>query len=282
MKNFILLIFIVFTFNACSFTSHYKVNQNLEFELLPENERKTYTIFGKEQFIQEEQSKSDYYFKEESFAEEFAQEPEELDPLESYNRLATKFNDYLFINFLSPTAKTYSNLVNEDIRVGVSNFFDNIVFPVRFANNLLQFKFQAASEELGSFLINSTVGVLGFMNPAEKYFNLKRKPEDFGQTLGYYGVKEGFHIVLPILGPSNIRDLVGISFDSYIDPLSTGDIKYKIPNRTEKAIGISAYSAMNNVSLNLGKYENIKKDAIDLYPFFKDVYNQKRRKSIKE
>lgn len=282
MKNLIIFVFIIITFSACSFTSHHKVNSNLEFELLPENERKTYIIFGKEQFLQEKQDSTSYFLTDENFEDEFSDKTEDFDPLEPYNRVMTSINDFLYINALSPTAKAYSDIVNEDIRVGISNFFHNITFPIRFANNILQFKFAYASEELGRFLLNSTVGILGFTDPAKEKFNLTKREEDFGQTLGYYGFGEGFHIVLPVLGPSNLRDVSGSIADNFIDPLNTGDIKYKIPNRTEKAIAINLYNTINKTSLNLGKYENLKKDAIDLYPFIKDIYTQNREKLIKE
>ena len=282
MKNLIIFVFIIITFNACSFTSHHKVNSNLEFEVIPENERKTYVLFGKEQFIKVEENKASTFLVEQDFADEFSQKPEDIDPLEPYNRVMTSFNDFLYINILSPTAKTYSNVVHEDIRVGISNFIHNITFPIRFVNNILQFKFSYASEELGRFVLNSTAGVLGFMDPAKEQFNLEKREEDFGQTLGYYGFKEGFHIVFPILGPSNLRDFVGFSVDNYVNPLTMGEIKYKIPNRVEKEVAISVFNTVNTTSLNLGKYENLKKDAIDLYPFIKDIYTQNREKLIKE
>ncbi len=144
MRNLIIFVFIIITFSACSFTSHHKINSNLEFELVPENERKTYIIFGKEQFLQEKESDENYFLANENFADEFADQAEDFDPLEPYNRVMTSINDFLYINVLSPTAKAYSDVVNEDLRIGVSNFFHNITFPIRFANNILQFKFSYA------------------------------------------------------------------------------------------------------------------------------------------
>ena len=282
MRSLIIFIFIIITFNACTFTSHNRIDSNLELIPIPKNERKTYVLFGKEQFLQEKENKSDNILSEESFDDEYAQKAENADPLEPYNRLVTSFNDILYVNVLNPTARTYANVVHQDIRVGISNFFHNITFPIRFANNILQFKFSYASEELGRFLLNSTVGILGFMDPAKEQFDLEKREEDFGQTLGYYGFKEGFHIVLPILGPSNLRDLAGNLVDNYIDPLSTGKIKYKIPNNIEKTVAIKTFDTVNKISLNLGKYENVKEDALDLYPFLKDIYTQQREKLIKE
>lgn len=282
MRSLIIFIFIIITFNACTFTSHNRIDSNLELIPIPKNERKTYVLFGKEQFLQVKENESDNFLSEQSFDDEYAQETENADPLEPYNRLVTSLNDVLYVNVLNPTARTYANVVHQDIRVGISNFFHNITFPIRFANNLLQFKFSYASEELGRFLLNSTVGILGFMDPAKEQFNLEKREEDFGQTLGYYGFKEGFHIVIPILGPSNLRDFAGNLVDNCIDPLSTGEIKYKIPNNIEKTVAIKTFDTVNKISLNLGKYENVKEDALDLYPFLKDIYTQQREKLIKE
>lgn len=280
MRNLLLLGVVIIGFNACTVTNQYKINSSLEFEKVPEEQRKTYTVFGKERLFElvEEQKVED-----DSFSSEFAEVKEESDPFEPYNRVMTSFNDYLYVNILDPVARGYSKAVPEDGRVAIANFFHNITFPIRFVNNILQFKFINASEELGRFTINSTVGVLGFMDPAKKHFDLQEKDEDFGQTLGYYGFDGGPHIVLPLYGPSNLRDVIGRVGDAYINPLTdVGTLSYKIPDRPEKTFAITAFDTVNETSLNLGKYENLKKDAIDLYPFLKDIYTQNREKQIKE
>jgi len=245
------------------------------------DKRKTYIFFGKEQFVKVVEAES--FEAEDDFSDEFGEEKELIDPFEPYNRFMTSFNDFLFTVALDPLARGYNKVVPETARVGISNFFENITFPTRFVNNILQFKFDYAIEETGRFLINSTYGVLGFMDPATDQFDLKERNEDFGQTLAYYGVGSGPHLVLPIYGPSNIRDFGGTFFDAYISPLNhTGDMEYKIPDRFEKTLGITAFRTLNSTSLNLGQYQNLKKDAIDLYPFLRDVYTQNREKQIKE
>lgn len=280
MKNLIIFMFIIVTFNACSVTSYSKVNSKLEFEQIPENERKTYVFFGKEKFIQvlEQKEKS----TSESFGNEFTQDKAILDPFEGYNRVMTSFNDKLYINVLDPVARGYAQVLPETARVGISNFLDNLAYPIRLINNLLQFKFYYAFEETERFVVNSTIGVLGFMDIASDY-NLQERKEDFGQTLAYYGFSDGAHIVLPLLGPSNVRDIVGLFGDSYVDPLNySGDLKYKIPNNFGQTFAIKSFDVLNSTSLNLGQYQNLKKDAIDLYPFLRDVYTQNREKQIKE
>ncbi len=282
MKNLIIFLFIIITFNACTVTSHYNVSENLEFKYVNEKDRKTYELFGKEQAIKE--IKVDSVSDNDDFSDEYADEKDDMDPFEPYNRVMTSFNDFMYINLLNPIAKSYATVVPQDARVGISNFIHNITFPIRFANNILQFKFNYAAEELGRFTVNSTIGILGFMDPAKESFNLEKREEDFGQTLGYYGFGQGAHVVLPIYGPSNLRDILGLIGDNYINPLTdVSSIDYKIPDRPEKTLGITIFSTLNKTSLNLGKYENLKKDAIDdLYPFLKDIYTQNREKMIKE
>ncbi len=137
---------------------------------------------------------------------------------------------YIFI----PVSEAYAYILPQPLRLGLSNAVDNIQFPIRFANNLLQGKFQNSSDELERFIINSTVGVAGLMDVASDHMTtpIPAHKEDFGQTLGHYGVGSGFHIVLPFFGPSNVRDTVGFVADGYISPLVyTKDLEnYKIPN----------------------------------------------------
>lgn len=221
----------------------------------------------------------------EDFDSEFSnKETEVFDPLSGYNRFMTNFNDKVYLNVLIPVAKSYANNVNEEARIGIDNFFNNLMFPVRFTNNILQLKFKNSFDELRLFLANTLWGFIGFVNFAEE-LNIKIPKEDFGQTLGFYGVGEGFHIVLPLLGPSNLRDIAGMGGDSYVSVLSTtgnSDLQYKIPNNVIQDITIKSYNVINSTSLNPNQYETIKKDALDLYPFLRDIYTQARQKQIEE
>ena len=223
---------------------------------------------------------------EKDFDSEFSSKKEDIfDPLSGYNRLMTTFNDQVMTNVLTPISKGYAFVTPETMRIGINNFFENIMFPVRFSNNLLQLKFKNANEELGRFLINTLWGLGGFMDLATDELNMKAHKEDFGQTLGFYGVGDGFHIVLPFLGPSNLRDSIGIVTDSYVSPLSTsGDAyaEYKIPNNFIEQISINTFDSVNKTSLTPGQYESLKKDALDLYPFLRDIYTQARKKQIEE
>lgn len=198
-----------------------------------------------------------------------------FDPLSGYNRLMTQVNDRFYFWLIKPASRGYRAVLPEGARLGVGRFFRNLLMPVRFVNNLLQFKLKRAGTELSRFILNTTFGVLGFSDPAASRFDLQAYPEDFGQTLGYYGFGGGFHIVLPLLGPSNLRDAVGLVPDYYLDPVS-----YIASPYTEQ--GVRAYKEVNNTSLHIGEYESLKKDAIDLYTFLRDGYEQRRVNQVEE
>lgn len=230
------------------------------------------------------------YANEVDFADEFEEEfkvsnQEVFDPLSGYNRAMTSFNDGFYTHVLSPVSKSYAYAVPEVARTGINNFFTNLMFPVRFVNNLLQFKFENASKELGRFVVNTIWGLGGFMDQATNTLGMEIYDEDFGQTLGYWGVKEGFHVVLPFLGPSNLRDIVGLSVDSLASPTSQmghNTVPYKIPEDTWQELGIESFDTVNTYSFHPDLYNNLKKDALDLYPYLRDIYTQKRNKEIAE
>ena len=217
-------------------------------------------------------------FIEDELEDEFAREDEidVVDPLRGYNEFMTVVNDRIYFWILQPAATGYRAVLPQFIRRGIARAFINIQFPMRFVNNALQLKFKQAAGEAERFLLNSTIGILGFADPAESWFGLAPHPEDFGQTLGHYGAGSGFHIVLPLLGPSNLRDALGKVTDLYLlDPVG----QYQ-DSRVVTAARV--IETVNKTSLELGQYESLRKDAIDLYPFLRDVYEQNRNKQIKE
>ncbi len=220
---------------------------------------------------------------QDNFDDEFEDAQQVFDPLSSYNQTMTSFNDMFYMNVLQPVSKAYANVVHENIRTGVSNVYNNLLFPIRFVNNVLQLKFMNASEELGRFVINSTFGLLGIMDLGPQ-FNLKPHKEDFGQTLGFYGVGSGFHIVIPFLGPSNVRDVFGFVTDSYVNPMTTSMVyePYQIPNNELETVGYKSFETVNTISFHLDDYEVLKRNAVDLYPFLRDIYEQRRKKLIEE
>jgi len=210
------------------------------------------------------------------FEEEYKEEAVRVaDPLSPWNRAMFHFNDKFYFWILKPAAQGYKAVAPRLVRVGVRNFFHNIITPVRLVNCLLQGKGAAAGAEIGRFLVNSTVGVLGFGNPAQKYPELNPSEEDLGQTLATYRIGNGFYIVWPLLGPSTLRDSVGMIGDSFLNP-----VNYVEP--TEAAVGITAYKTVNETSFQIGDYESFKKAAVEPYEALRDAYIQNRQKKVSE
>lgn len=236
-------------------------------------------------------SNNDFMTQDTSFMDEFNEGAlyetykDDFDPLEGYNRFMTGFNDKAYTYVLIPVANGYRTVTPEFFRDGLSNVLDNLMFPIRFVNNILQLKFENSGIELSRFLINSTIGVAGIFDVASSQFDLKPKKEDLGQTLGHYGVGEGFHIVLPILGPSNIRDIIGLSVDTMVNPLNMyydDKLKYKIPDNDSQELIYNGIYTINELPEKMDQYEAVKAGTIDIYPVIKEFYNKKREKEINE
>lgn len=145
------------------------------------------------------------------------------DPLEPLNRKIFAFNEAADKAVIGPVADVYVAATPALAREGVSNALSNLNSPVVLANDVLQGEPVRAAETFYRFLVNSTVGVLGVFDPAAE-FGVERHSEDFGQTLAVWGVEEGPFLVLPLMGPSNLRDTAGRGVDGFIDPLNTGEI----------------------------------------------------------
>ena len=231
---------------------------------------------------------------DDDFEDEFGDaEKEVFDPLSGYNGVMTEFNDGFYVYFVDPVARGYRWVLPDGARRGVNRFFHNLFFPIRFVNNVLQLKAKNAGEEFLRFVLNSTIGIFGIWDPAKEWFDLEAHEEDFGQTLGFYGVGGGFHIVLPFLGPSNVRDMFSLYTDMQMNPVYYVENRpYNLPQNEGEYLGysrktlqsteLSVLKTINRESLRVGQYENLKKDAIELYPFLRDVYEQNRAKLIKE
>ncbi len=217
---------------------------------------------------------------------EFADEMEVkeiYDPLSGYNRAMTSFNDGAYEYVLKPVANGYKVVLHVEIRESIGNFFNNLYFPTRLANNILQGKLSNAAEESARFVLNTTVGIAGLFDPAKSYFELEAHEEDFGQTLGFYGVGGGVHIVLPLLGPSNIRDTISLYPDSLISIIDYDERNYwTLTDTPAEYIGAKVLEEVNYASLNMEKYDKMKKDAVDLYPYLRDMYEQYRKKQVEE
>jgi len=197
------------------------------------------------------------------------------DPLEPVNRFMFGVNDFVYLWVLEPVAKVYAAVVPKPARMGIRNFFHNLTTPERLVNCLLQGKGAKAGTELWRFGINTTVGVLGLGDPARDRWGLKPAEEDLGQTLAVHGFGDGLYLVLPLLGPSTLRDSVGMIGDAFLDP-----VRYVEPEAL--SIGISATTTVNSTSFRLGEYESLKAATVDAYVAMREAYLQYRKRQIRD
>lgn len=199
----------------------------------------------------------------------WAADGSEGDPIESVNRRIFWFNERLDQYILEPVATGWDFVLPDRVQKSITNFFTNLRFPIVAINDVLQGKLKRSGVEVARFGVNTTVGVLGFFDPATGW-GLERVEEDFGQTLGYWGVPPGPYLVLPILGPSNPRDGFGFIVDGFaaIYPLFV-PIEYAIAPYTVEII--------NARSRVLEDVRDAREAAVDFYVFVRNAYVQRRR-----
>jgi phospholipid-binding lipoprotein MlaA len=202
---------------------------------------------------------------------------------ENTSRAIFKFNMALDDAVLEPIAKGYNKLP-EPIKTGTSNFTSNIATLLSIPNNLLQGNFDQLGHSVGSFVVNTSVGILGFLNPAEK-MGLKSHKEDVGQTLGTYGVGTGCYFVLPILGPTTTRDAMGLIADSFVDPFAHITIReHELLNTSGSALDyftVKGATAIDFRADNDTNFDSLEKNSLDLYSSLKSVYLQDRENKVK-
>lgn len=201
------------------------------------------------------------------------------DPLAPFNEAMFTFNLKLDDWVVRPIASGYSYVAPQPVRESVGRFFDNVDVIPRFANNLFQLRLAEASGEMARFGINTTLGVVGLFDPADKWFGLKEHGDDFGLTIRYYNVATGPYLMLPFFGPSTIGDTVGLVVDGFMNPMS-----YLLPWYVTLAAdtGSQAAQAINYRSLHLNQFEEADRYAVDLYGAVQDAYLQTRAHRTKE
>lgn len=200
--------------------------------------------------------------------DEAAAAQHDYDPIEGFNRGVFWFNDQLDGYVLEPVAKGWDFVVPDPAKDSVTNFFRNVRFPINFGNNLFQGKIAEASGEVGRFAINTTVGVVGLFDPAAGW-GLESHEEDFGQTLGYWGLGQGPYVVLPLFGPSSARDTVGLIGNI---PMAV----YPFFLDTIYTIGPTVVDTVNTRAQYLDEVDQAKEAAIDYYTFVRSAYLQRR------
>ena len=222
------------------------------------------------------------------------EEGDEYDPWEPFNTSVFEFNRKLDKYALKPVAQGYDFIIPDFVQVGISNMFYNLRFPQRFLNNVFQGKVKGAGIEVGRFLLNTTVGYAGFLDLA-KEIDLVTSDEDFGQTLGFYGMKPGPYLVLPFLQPFTVRDFAGYVTDIFLNPINwlvapiievegiPSLIAHK--NRTTTTllqIGVRVGEIVNERSRNLEKFQGVEEATLDLYTAVRNAYLQSRTRAIRD
>ncbi len=228
------------------------------------------------------------------FAEAGELDIEEYDPWEPLNTKIFEFNRQVDRWVLKPVATGYNLVVPDLLQEGISNFFYNARFVPRFVNNVLQGKFRGAGIEVGRFLINTTIGIAGFIDWASD-MDLVTPEEDLGQTLGFYGVPPGPYLIVPLYPPFTVRDLVGYVGDVFLNPIywlalpiiEIEQIPSAVPHSSRLTTSLILLTAkvtevVNDRSLNLEKFQGVEESVVDLYAAVRNAYLQKRARALKE
>ena len=196
------------------------------------------------------------------------------DPLERMNRGTYRFNAAIDRAVLKPVATGYRNGVPRVVRTGIGNVLSNLAFPTTIINDLLQFKLKDAAIDLGRFAINSTLGIGGLLDPAS-HFGIPRNNEDFGQTLGRWGVPAGPYVVLPLFGPSTLRDAPSMLADAQTD------LRVQLDLETEEKIALGVLTVLDRRADLLSIDPSIEA-AYDPYAFVRDVWLQRREYQVRD
>ena len=207
-------------------------------------------------------------------AELLGPDTDNRDPLEDVNRAIFAFNDFLDSYIMVPIAKTYRFIMPETLREMGRNFFENFNEPVVAINDALQGDFENAGTSLGRFVVNSTVGLFGFFEVAER-IDLKEHPADFGQTLHTYGVGSGPYVMLPFFGPSTVRDAVGKGVDSFLNPIS-----YLLDFETR--LYLKASEIVVDREDVLDELEELRKGSLDYYAAVRSAWFQNRAQELRK
>lgn len=200
----------------------------------------------------------------------------DYDPWEYFNDKTFYFNFDLADHYaIKPAAKVWAKVLPQQLRKSLANAFYNVAMPRRFVNKFLQARFPAAGVELARFVVNTTVGIAGFFDPAS-HLGLKKEDADTGETLALYGVKPGPYLVLPLLPPLTVRDTFGFAADSFMDPLSW----FITPVAAD--FGRAAAQRINERADNMKLYDDVEDTSLDLYAAVRNGYLQRRHKFIED
>ena len=201
-------------------------------------------------------------------------EDREYDPWEPFNEKNFEFNRLVDRYILKPVAKAYKAVLPDGVRKSIGNVLDNTDVTRRLVNNLLQLKFAGAGREIARFVINSTIGLGGLFDVAEKGFDIEPSDRDTGQTLGKYGIGSGPYLILPFLPPLTVRDFFGFVADEAMYPLD-----YVVP--IGAAIGVNAMEKVSERAENIDKFAGVEEAVVDLYGSVRNAYFQRRAADLR-
>ncbi len=213
--------------------------------------------------------------EEDPFDDEFERAPEVDDRFESFNRFMFGVNSKIEEYFFEPLTQGYRFIAPEPVRLALRNAFDNVGMPARLVSSAVQGDFEKSTRTVGRFLINSTAGVGGLFDVAEKYAGLESVSEDFDQALASYGTPNGPYLVLPIFGPVSTRHAFGKTIDGFLAP-----VNYFLP--FAGTAGLALGEQVNSYSFYLEDKKALDQDAIDPYQSIQDFYYQNRHKKVLE
>lgn len=198
--------------------------------------------------------------------------PNTYDPWQPFNRKMHAFNNAVDRRIATPLARVYIAVVPRPVRLGVTNFFNNLSQPVSALNALLQGHPAQAGQSLARFGINTTIGLIGFFDPATTQFNIPNRSEDFGQTLGRWGWKRSRYLELPLLGPRTVRDVFGMAGDSPLSPL---------PHIQDNSVRVFVQGLqLVDIRTQLMAIDSMRVGAVDEYALYRDAWMQRRQYQI--
>jgi len=201
------------------------------------------------------------------------------DPLEPMNRMFFDFNQKLDRNAALPAATFYASAIPKPVRGGVHNFLGNLNGPVSVANNMLEARFSIAAGELARFVINSTIGLAGIFDVATDW-GLPDRSRDFGETLGVYGLDQGPYLVLPLRGPTAVRDLSGNYLDGFLSPLYY--THFQLTGKQYIGLVKSTIASVDARADNIVTYRDIERNSVDFYATMRDYYRQRRERQVED
>jgi phospholipid-binding lipoprotein MlaA len=201
---------------------------------------------------------------------------EDYDPWEGFNQKVFRFNRQADSYVLKPVARAYDTVMPAPWQLMIDHAFDNLRWPARLMNNLLQGKWTGAGRETARFLINSTAGIGGLFDPAGDFWGIEASKADFGQTLGKWGFVPGPYLILPLLPPFTVRDGIGFGVDTAANPLA-----YYTPFMWD-GLGLRAGDTVNDRSLGIERYQGFEESVVDMYSAVRDAYLRRREQRIRE